>query len=289
MKAEYLTTLLFSRIVSPLSISHPFILFPLSDHSEGRMGRLRKYYMQIPSLADLLQAGVHFGHKTSRWHPKMKEFIYTGRSGVHVLDLQKTQERLSVALETVQSMAAQGKKILFITTKPQAREIVKAAALAAGMPYLVDRWIGGLLTNFPEFRRLIKKYLSLKEQKESGELERYTKKEQLRIAKEMEKMERTLIGLTALDAMPDALFIPSVQKEKTAVTEAGKMHIPIFGICDSNANPSKAAYPIPANDDAVRAITLLVDLVGQAARAGHEEFEKNQAAAKVQKETMVVK
>lgn len=224
--------------------------------------------MKIPTLEAMLQAGVHFGHQVSRWHPKMKEFIFTARNGVHIIDLEKTQEQLEKVLPAVEQMTKEGKKILFVSTKPQAKDIVKEAAIAAGQPYLVDRWVGGLLTNFSEIKKLIKKYLSLQEQKESGELERYTKKEQLDIEREMEKMESMIGGLVDLTALPDAIFLPAFQREKTAFIEANKMGVPIIAVCDTNANPVKADYIIPANDDAVNAIRMMVTLVGEAAKRG---------------------
>jgi len=224
--------------------------------------------MNIPSLEAMLQAGVHFGHQVSRWHPKMKEYIFTSRNGVHIIDLEKTEDQLRSVLPAITQMAKDGKKILFVSTKPQAKEIVKEAALDCGMPYLVDRWVGGLLTNFPEIKKLIKKYLSLKEQKASGELERYTKKEQLDIEREMEKMEASIGGLVDLTDLPDAIFIPAFQREKTAVIEAIKMNVPTIAICDTNANPTKADYVIPANDDAVNAIRMMVTLVSEAVKEG---------------------
>lgn len=231
--------------------------------------------MKTPSLMEMLQAGVHFGHQLSRWHPKMKPYIFTSRNGVHVIDLEQTKSQLEKILPMVEQLTAEGKNILFITTKPQAKVIVEKAAKEAGMPYLVERWIGGLLTNFVEMKRLFKKYNSLKQQQQSGELERYTKHEQVRIAKELEKMDKTLGGLATLEKLPDAIFISSVQNEKTAVTEANKMGVPIFGICDTNSNPDKVDYVIPANDDAVNSITMIVDLVAVAAKAGREKYEKS--------------
>lgn len=224
--------------------------------------------MNYPSILDMLQSGVHFGHHVSRWHPKMKPFIYGDRNQIHIIDLEKTEEQLQAVLPVVKQMAAEGKQILFVTTKPQARELVKQAAIACGMPYLTERWLGGLLTNFAEIKKLIKKYNTLKEKQAKGELGNYTKKEQLEIAKELEKMDTYLAGLSTLERMPDALFIPAVQREKTAVVEANKMNVPIIGICDSNANPVKVTYPIPANDDAVKSITLMVDLVSKAIAEG---------------------
>jgi len=233
--------------------------------------------MKIPSILEMLQSGIHFGHQTFRWHPKMKDYIFGERNGVHVIDLEKTRKALEEVLGQVREMSAQGKKILFVTTRPQAREIVKAVAIDCDSPYLVGRWVGGLLTNFVEFKRLLKKYLSLKEQQRNGELERYTKKEQVRIAKELEKMDKTLAGLATLDKMPDALFIPSVQKEKTSVIEANRMKVNIIGVCDTNANPLKVSHVIPANDDAVKSIQMIVGLVGEAIKEGKAEGEKRKS------------
>ena len=233
----------------------------------------------LPSILEMLQAGVHFGHQKSRWHPKMADFIFTERHGVHIIDLEKTQAQLEQVLKDVEALAAEGKKILFVSTKPQAREIVKKAAVDAGMPYLVDRWIGGMLTNYAEIKKLIKKYNTLKEQQANGELEKYTKKERVRISKELEKIDVSLAGLSGLTAMPDAIFVPAMQREKTAVTEANRTGVTIIGVCDTNANPDKAAHVIPANDDAVRAIEMMVTLVGQAAKKGAATFAKKQAEA----------
>lgn len=225
----------------------------------------------------MLKAGAHFGHKASRWHPKMAPYIYGTRHGVHVIDLEKTQELLEQTLATVKNLAKEGKTILFVTTKPQALDIVREAAIACGSPYLVDRWIGGLLTNFDEIKKLIKKYVKLKEEQATGQLERYTKKEQLTIAKNLEKMDASLGGLVSLDTMPDAVFIPSVQREKTAVVEANKTGVDIIAVCDTNANPDKVEYVIPANDDAIQSIRMIADLVAAAIKEGKAEYEKNKA------------
>jgi len=236
--------------------------------------------MNIPTIEQMLEAGVHFGHSTSRWHPKMKPFIYFERQGVHVIDLEKTQTQLESVLADVRQMAAEGKQILFVSTKPQAREIVRQAAIDCEMPYLVDRWIGGLLTNFSEMKKLFKKYLGLKEQQLSGELERYTKQEQVRISKELAKHDESIGGIARLERLPDAIFVPAVQREKTAITEANRTGVPVIGVCDSNADPSKADYVIPANDDAIRSITMMVHLVRDAIKEGRAEYTKQQIAAK---------
>lgn len=235
--------------------------------------------MKIPSILEMLQAGVHFGHQVSRWHPKMKPYIFTERNGVHVIDLEKTQAKLKEVAEVAKKMAAEGKIILFATTKPQAKEIVREAAMACGMPFLVERWLGGMLTNFAEIKKLIKKYNTLKAEKASGELEKYTKKEQLEFAKQLEKLEGYLCGLADLEKMPDVVFLPAFQKEKTAVLEAERMNVPMIAVCDTNANPVKADYFIPANDDAVNSIRLIANVMSEAIKEGREEFEKNKAAA----------
>ncbi len=230
--------------------------------------------MNIPSLEEMLKAGAHFGHKKSRWHPKMEQYIFGDRHGIHILNLEETQKQLETVLGQVKQMAKEGKTILFVSTKPQAREIVKAAALDCDAPYLTDRWLGGMLTNFTEMKRLIKKYLRLKEEQATGELEKYTKKERLEIGKEIEKMDGYLGGLGSLEKMPDALFLPSVQQEKTAMKEARAMEVPVIGVCDSNANPRFVEYVIPANDDAVKSITLIVNLMSAAIKEGKAEREK---------------
>ncbi len=236
--------------------------------------------MNYPTLIEMLQAGAHFGHQASRWHPKMDPFIYTERNGVHIIDLQKTMQQLKTVLPAIKQLASEGKTILFVSTKPQAKEIVKQAAVDCGMPYLVDRWIGGMLTNFEEIKRLLKKYNTLKEKREKGELEHYTKKERLEISRSLEKMSSYLEGISTLTKMPDAIFMPSVQKEKTALIESGKTNVPIIGICDTNANPEKVQYSICANDDAIKAITMMVGLVAEAVKSGKSEWDKKQMAEK---------
>jgi small subunit ribosomal protein S2 len=227
--------------------------------------------VKIPSVLEMLQAGTHFGHQVAKRHPKMAPFIFTHRNGVHVIDLEKTQEKMKEVLEVVKKMAAEGKVILFASTKPQAREIVKQAAIDCGMPYLVDRWLGGLITNFYEIKKLISKYLKMKEEKTTGEWEKYTKKEQKDFEKQLGDMDKTLGGLASLTRLPDVLFVPALQGEKTAVLEANRMGVPIIGIADTNANPYKATYFIPANDDAVNSIRLVVNLVSEAIKEGKAE------------------
>lgn len=237
----------------------------------------------IPSLLEMLKAGVHFGHQKSRWHPKMAPYLFGVRNGVHVIDLEKTVEALESVLEHVKTLASKGKVILFVGTKRQARSIIKAAAENCGMPFLTERWIGGLLTNFDEFKRRMKKYKSLKEMVETGEIEKYTKKEQVSIKKEIEKMDKYLAGLIDLEKIPDALYIADLRVEKTALTEAQRVNVPMIAACDSNVDPTKVEYPIPANDDAVNSIKMIADLVAEAVKEGKALYEKNKAEGKVEK------
>lgn len=232
----------------------------------------------------MLKAGAHFGHQKSRWHPKMEQYLFGARNGVHVINLEKTLEELQKSLDYVKTLAGKGQVILFVGTKKQAREAVKAAAETGGMPYLVERWIGGMLTNFSEVRNRLKKYKNLKEQVASGEIERYPKKEQVRMKKDLAKMDRYLAGLVALERMPDALYLADMRVEKTALAEANRMGVPVVGVCDSNVNPEKAQYLIPANDDAVNSIKMMAELVAEAAKEGKAEWEKNKATAVKEKE-----
>ena len=231
----------------------------------------------------MLEAGVHFGHQKSRWHPKMAQYLMGVRNGVHVIDLDKTVEALHTSLEFVKNLAAKGKVVLFVGTKRQAREPIKSAAMACGMPFLTERWIGGLITNFEEFKRRMKKYKGLKEMIATGEIEKYVKKEQVAIKKEVEKMDRYLAGLTGLEKIPDAIYIADLRVEKTALAEADRVKVPIIAVCDSNVDPTKVEYPIPANDDAVNSIRMIVGLVASAINEGKAIFEKNKAEMPVEK------
>lgn len=245
--------------------------------------------IKMPTLLEMLKAGVHFGHQKSRWHPKMEQFLFGARNGVHVIDLDRTTEELMKALEFSKSLAAKGGVILFVGTKRQAREIIKEAAEKCGMPFLTERWIGGLVTNFDEFKRRLKKYKGLKEMFETGEIEKYTKKEQVSFKKQIEKMDKYLAGLVNLNQIPDALYIADLRVEKTAATEAKRVGVPMIAVCDSNVDPTKVDYPIPANDDAVNAIKMIVDLFADAILEGKAEFEKNKANIKNEKPSPVEK
>lgn len=226
---------------------------------------------KVPELLELLQAGVHFGHKTSRWHPKMAPFIFGERGGVHIIDLEKTQKQLAEALTYVHTLGKEGKVLLCIGTKKQAAPFIKKYAAEAKIPYVDRRWLGGTITNWTEIYRLIRKYLDLKGKQERGELQKYTKKEQGEFQKDVERMKQLVDGVSTLTKLPDALFIVDVREEESALREANQMKIPIVALCDTNTNPDTVQYPIPGNDDAIKAVELMIKLVAQAYAEGAAE------------------
>ncbi len=230
--------------------------------------------MQIPSVVELLQAGVHFGHQKSRWHPKMKPYIFAERGGVYIIDLEKTAVKLEQATTFVTELVAKGGTVLFVGTKKQGQKIIEKYAKEVGMPFIIERWVGGLFTNFNNVGKLIKKHHELKAKLESGELKKYTKKEQVEFGKEIERLNKMVGGLAGVDRIPDAIFVLDVKREKTAVTEARKRGIPIIGFADVNINPQQLDYPIPANDDAINSIELITRTIAEAVRAGKERQGK---------------
>lgn len=230
--------------------------------------------VKLPSINDLLKAGAHFGHQKSRWHPKMSPFLFGTRNNLHIIDLEKTLVELEKTLEYVKGLAKEGKTILFVGTKRQSQDLVRAAAERCGMPYAVERWIGGALTNFEELKKRLKKFEQMKEEVKTGEVEKYTKKEQVEFKKELDKMSQYLTGLVSLEKMPDALYIADLRTEKTALSEAKKKNVPVVAVCDSNVNPEVAKFVIPANDDAVNSIKMMADLMADAVLEGKAEAEK---------------
>ena len=238
---------------------------------------------ELPSLLEMLKAGVHFGHQGSKWHPKMQPYIFGTKNGIHVIDLDKTLEELEKTLAVVRTMASQGKVILFVGTKRQARSIIKEAAERCGMPFLVERWIGGLLTNFEECQRRLKKYKVLRDQVATGEIEKYTKKEQSTFKKQLIKLDKYLSGLIGIDKIPDALYIADLRVEKTALTEARRVNVPVVAVCDTNVDPTKATYIIPANDDRVNSILMMANLMADAVLEGKEMGMKMKTEAAAMK------
>lgn len=214
--------------------------------------------MPVASMVELLEAGVHFGHKTQQWNPKMKKYIFGERNGIYILDLQKTTELLDQAYELVRDYAARGRNVVFVGTKKQASEIVAEEAKRGGAYYINRRWLGGMLTNFETIRGRINKLRELESLKENGHFERLPKKEVAVLTRQLEKLEKTLGGIKEMRGMPDLLFVIDQKKELIAIQEANKMNIPIIALVDTNGDPSDVNIVIPGNDDAIRSIKLIV-------------------------------
>ncbi len=224
--------------------------------------------MKTPTIEEMLKAGMHFGHRTSKWHPKMEPFIFTARKGIHIIDLTKTRELLTQALDYIKQSVSQGKVILLVGTKIQVKKTIKQVALDTGVPYISERWLGGFLTNFLVIKNLIRKYKDLLEKRQTGKLDKYTKKERLDFDREISKLETNVGGLVSLTKLPDVIFIWDIKKEKTALTEAKKKNIPVIAICDTNVDCSGVSYIIPANDDATKTIMLVMNLIKEAIEEG---------------------
>ena len=227
--------------------------------------------MPSVSMRQLLEAGVHFGHQTRRWNPKMRPFIYQERNGIHIIDLAQTSSRLTLALDFVRETVARGEVVLFIGTKKQAQEPVAQEATRAGMPYINKRWLGGMLTNFITIKKRIGLMEQLEARQQAGDLDRLPKKEAAKLLEELTKLQGTLGGIRKMKRLPGAVFIVDPHRERIAVTEANKLEIPVVGTGDTNVNPDELDYIIPANDDAIRAIRLLCSLVADAALEGAQE------------------
>jgi len=229
---------------------------------------VKRKNMEIPSLLDMLKAGVHFGHRQGKWHPKMKPYIFGTRNGVHIINLEITQKKLEQALDYIKQTVAKGGTVLFLGTKTQAKDIVRDAATSCNMPYIVERWLGGTFTNSHTILKLIKKYRTMKEEAAKGEWKKFTKKEQLVKERELQKLDTLLAGLADLEKLPDVLFVVDMKTEKTAVRESNRVNVPIVAICDTNVNPELSTYPIPANDDAIKSIEMITNLVAEAVQEG---------------------
>lgn len=223
---------------------------------------------KIPVILDLLKAGVHFGHRTSRWHPKMKPYIFGVRNGIHVIDVEKTQAALESTLSYVEELTARGGSILFIGTKGHIQSLVEKYATESGMPYVNTRWLGGTFTNFPQIERLIKNYLDLKDKREKGELKKYTKLEQLQLDRKIDELEEKIGGISILKKLPEAIFVLDVRHDKTAIVEAKKRGIKVIAVCDTNVNPILIDYVIPANDDSIQSLTMMTRLISESAKVG---------------------
>ena len=230
----------------------------------------------IVSMKQLLEAGVHFGHQTRRWNPKMAPFIFMDRNGIHIIDLQQTVTRLNEAYKFVEQLAAQGETILFVGTKKQAQEAVAEEAKRCGMFYVNQRWLGGMLTNFQTIQLRIRYLRDLEARRDRGDFERLPKKEVQRLQDDITRLERTLGGIKDMRRLPNAVFIIDTRKERTAVLEARRLEIPIVALADTNSDPDEIDYPIPANDDAIRAVRLLSSKIADAVIEGRRELEAQQ-------------
>lgn len=238
--------------------------------------------MAVVSMKALLESGVHFGHRTHKWHPRMKPYIFTERNSIHIIDLQKTAKALEEAYALVRDTVAQGGILLFVGTKRQAQETIQEEAERAGMPYVVTRWLGGMLTNWKTIRQRINELERLERMRDRGEFERFTKKEALNLNREIERLEYLLGGIRTLTRVPDLLFVVDVRREATAIHEANLLNIPVIAMVDTNCDPTNVDYVIPSNDDAIRAIKLIVGKIADAAiegRALRKEEEPEAAMA----------
>lgn len=226
--------------------------------------------MPVVAMKQLLEAGVHFGHQTRRWNPKMAEYIFQARNGIHIIDLQKSSKKLDEAYDFLKNQAEEGKTVLFVGTKKQAQECAKEAAEKCGMYYVNQRWLGGTLTNFKTIRNRIKRLTDIEKMQEDGTFEVLPKKEVILLKKEMEKLEKNLGGIKEMTEIPGVMFVVDPNKEKIAILEARKLGIPVIGLVDTNCNPEDVDYAIPGNDDAIRAVKLIMDVMANAVIEGRQ-------------------
>jgi len=231
------------------------------------------------SMKQLLEAGVHFGHQSRRWNPKMKRYIFTERNGIYIIDLKKTIKMLRDAYKFVRDSVAEGKKLLFVGTKKQARDSIAEAAAGCNMFYVNNRWLGGMLTNFRTIRRSVQRLLDIEQMEQDGSLEHYTKKERARILKEKAGLERNLVGVKAMDHLPDMVYVVDPHKEEIAVREANRLDIPVIAIVDTNCDPDPINWVIPGNDDAIRAVKLITQKMAEACAEGQLAMAEVSAAA----------
>ena len=241
-------------------------------------------------MKQLLEAGVHFGHQTRRWDPKMAEYIFQARNGIHIIDLQKTSKKLDEAYAFVKEQAEEGKTVLFVGTKKQAQECMKEAALKCGMFYVDQRWLGGMLTNFGTIQKRIQRLKDLEAMEQDGTFDVLPKKEVILLKKEMEKLERNLGGIKEMNELPGVIFLVDPKKERIAILEAKKLGIPVVGLVDTNCNPEEVDYAIPGNDDAIRAVKLIADVMANAVIEGKqgESFEPEMEEQPVDEEATTI-
>ena len=227
--------------------------------------------MQTPTFDQLLDAACHFGHMKRKWNPAMAPYILMERNGIHIIDLYKTQAKLEEAAVALKNIAKEGKKVLFVATKKQAKQVVSDRATSVGMPYVIERWPGGMLTNFPTIRKAVKKMASIDKMTTDGTFDNMSKRERLQITRQRAKLEKNLGSIADLNRLPSALFVVDVLKEHIAVAEANRLGIPVFGIVDTNSNPENVNFVIPANDDSSKSVDIILNTVCEAIKEGLEE------------------
>ena len=227
--------------------------------------------MSRVNFDQLLEAGVHFGHLKRKWNPAMAPYIFMERNGIHIIDLYKTVAKVDEAAEVMKNLAKQGKKVLFVATKKQAKQVVADKASSVGMPYVIERWPGGMLTNFPTIRKAIKKMATIDKMTKDGTFDNLSKREKLQITRQRAKLEKTLGSIVDLTRLPSALFVVDVMKEHIAVREANRLGIPVFGMVDTNSNPNNIDYVIPANDDATKSVEVILGAICEAMNEGLQE------------------
>lgn len=242
--------------------------------------------MKKVELTQLLEAGAHFGHLTRRWNPKMKPYIFMEKNGIHIIDLKKTQELLTVACDEISKIAADGKKVLFVGTKKQAKNIIETEARRCGQNWVSERWLGGMLTNFATIRKSVKRLNNIEKQETDGTFDKITKKERLILSREKEKLKKVLEGVESLNKLPGALFVVDVKKEDIAVKEANRLNIPVFAIVDTNCDPDPIDYVIPANDDAVKTIEIITKQIADSIIEGEAKLKEKKAEENAEKERL---
>jgi len=235
--------------------------------------------MAIPTYKNLLDAGVHFGHQKKKWNPKMSPYIFMERKGIHVIDLNRTLEGMEKAGNALKQIAKSGKKILFVSTKKQSRTIVSEAAQSVGMPYVVDRWLGGMMTNFATIRRSVKKKQNIENMLNDSNVTSITKKERLTLGRERDKLDKVLGGIETMTRIPSAVFIVDIMHEHLAVAESTKLGVKTFGIVDTNSNPNLVNFPIPGNDDASKSIEIITNYIASCIKEGLAERNSKKEAA----------
>ena len=240
--------------------------------------------MSRVNFDQLLEAGVHFGHLKRKWNPAMAPYIFMERNGIHIIDLYKTVAKVDEAAEVMKNLAKQGKKVLFVATKKQAKQVVADKAASVGMPYVIERWPGGMLTNFPTIRKAIKKMATIDKMTKDGTFDNISKREKLQITRQRAKLEKTLGSIVDLTRLPSALFVVDVMKEHIAVREANRLGIPVFGMVDTNSNPNNIDYVIPANDDATKSVEVILGAICEAMNEGLQERKAEKIDAEAAEE-----